>query len=91
MYRTEKDRPKAWVLFQKRQKDLAPKNQGTVTTLVLLQKQFDFITHFALCLLSGATWLPREIVQQLLYIFALLKMAVRNGECLAAQGFWRHF
>ena len=33
MYRTEKDRTEAWVLFQKRPKDWAPKNQGTVTTL----------------------------------------------------------
>ena len=33
MYRTEKDRTEAWVLFRKRLKDWATKNQGTVTTL----------------------------------------------------------
>ena len=35
MYRTEKDRTEAWVLFRKRLKDWAPKNQRTVTTLIV--------------------------------------------------------
>ena len=37
MYRTEKNRTEAWVLSQKRLKDWALQNQGTVPTLVQIE------------------------------------------------------